>query len=314
MSIFKLKNNKLLKVKEKTFDYEKDLQKLVEQNLPDVFGLEFISGAQNKEFHVKGTHQELFIDTLAFDTENNTFVIVEYKRDKSFSIIDQGYTYLSAMLNNKAEFILEYTERKNIKLNREDIDWSQAKVIFIAKEFTPYQKGAIGFRDLPIELWEVQLLDDNLISFNQIKPLETQESITKISKSNTIAEVSKEVKTYTLDDHYKKASVAIKQLLNRLREKVLALDENIKEKPVQTYLGYKLNWYNFVAVHIFRDKLKIYVRKEKVLTDTEKKFTKVPQSYNWGKTPLWWVDISNESELEYLMKVVKESYENAPDR
>lgn len=314
MSIFKIKNTKFTKIKEKSFDYEKDLQKLVEQNLQDVFGLEFVSGSLNKEFHVTGTHQELYLDTLAFDSQTNSFVIIEYKRDKSFSIIDQGYTYLSAMLNNKAEFILEYAERKNIQLKREEIDWSQAKVIFIAKEFTPYQKGAIGFRDLPVELWEVQLLDDNLIAFNQIKPLDTQESIVKVSKNRTIAEVSKEVKTYTLEDHYKKASKDMQELLNKIREMIFAIDENIKEKPTQIYLGYKLNWYNFVSIHVFKDKLRIYVRKEKFASDTGKRFTKVPESYNWGKTPLWWIDVSKESEINYLIKIMKESYDNAPDR
>lgn len=314
MSIFKIQNKRFVKIKEKSFDYEKDLQKLVEQNLKEVFGLEFISGSLNHEFRVKNANQDLYIDTLVFDHQSNVFVIIEYKKDKSFSIIDQGYTYLSAMLNNKAEFILEYSERKNIKLKREDIDWSQAKVIFIAKEFTPYQKGAIGFRDLPIELWEVQLLEENLISFSQIKPVETQESIIKVTKSRTVKEVSSEVRTFTLEDHYRKASPAIKTLFNKLRERIFAIDENIKEEPVKNYLGYKINWYNFVTIHVFGKKLKIYVRKNKFKKDKSRKFTKVPKSYGWGKTPLWWIDISRDTELDYITGVIKESYENAPDR
>ena len=50
----------------------------------------------------------LRIDTLAFDNENRSFVIIEYKIDQSFSVIDQGYAYLGLLLNNKADFILEY--------------------------------------------------------------------------------------------------------------------------------------------------------------------------------------------------------------
>ena len=53
------------------------------------------------------------IDTLAFDEESKSFVIIEYKKDKSFSVVDQGYAYLSLMLNNKADFILEYNESLN---------------------------------------------------------------------------------------------------------------------------------------------------------------------------------------------------------
>jgi len=310
MPIFQIKNNKFIKTKERSFDYEKDLQKLVERNLEEVFGLEFISGASNKQFIIKNRE----IDTLAFDQQTKSFVIIEYKKDRSFSVIDQGYTYLGLLLNNKAEFVLHYNEIKNKNLKKDNVDWSQSRVIFIAREFTPYQKGAIAFRDLPIELWEIQLIEGGLISFSQIKPAETQESITKVTKSRAIEKVAQEVKTFTFEDHYRKASPMIKPLLNKLRERIFSLDENIKEKPVQNYLGYKVNWYNFASVHVYRDKLKIYVRKTKLEKDKEKKFTKVPASYEWGKTPLWWIDISKEKELDYVFEVIKESYEAAPDR
>ena len=310
MPIFKIKNSKFIKIKERNFGYEKDLQKLVEQNLGEVFGLEFISGAFNKQFIIKNRE----IDTLAFDPQTKSFVIIEYKKDGSFSIIDQGYTYLSLLLNNKAEFVLRYNEIKDKNLRMNNIDWSQSRIIFIAKEFTPYQKGAIGFRDLPIELWEVQLMEESLISFAQIKSAETQESITKVTKSHAIEKVAQEVKTFTFEDHIRRASQSIKALLIVFREKILSLDENIKEKPVQNYLGYKLNWYNFVTIHTYKGKLKIYIRKKKLEKDKEKRFTKVPVSYEWGKTPLWWINISNNKDFDYVFNVIKESYEEAPDR
>ena len=309
MLIFNIKNNKFIKIKEKSFDYEKDLQKLVERNLEEVFGLEFISGASNKQFVIKNRE----IDTLAFDQQTKSFVVIEYKKDRSFSVIDQGYTYLGLLLNNKAEFVLHYNEIKDKNLKKDGVDWSQSRVIFIAREFTPYQKGAIAFRDLPIELWEVQLMEGGFISFSQIKPAETQESITKVTKSRAIEKVAQEVKTFTLEDHYRKASPMIKQLVNKLRERIFSLDENIREKPVQNYLGYKLNWYSFVSVHVYKGKLKIYVRKKKLEKDNNKKFTKVPASYGWGKTPLWWIDITNDKDLDYILEVIKESYEAAPD-
>jgi hypothetical protein len=91
---------------------------------------------------------------MAYDNETNSFVIIEYKRDKNFSVIDQGYAYLSLMLNNKADFILEYNENQEKTLKRKDVDWSQSRVVFISPSFTSYQKEAINFKDLPIELWE----------------------------------------------------------------------------------------------------------------------------------------------------------------
>lgn len=310
MATFGIKKNKFTKIKEKKFDYEKDLQKLVEGNLNEIFGLDFVSGALNKQFIINNRE----IDTFAFDTQTKSFVVIEYKRDKSFSIIDQGYTYLALLLNNKAEFILHYNEVKNKNLRKDDIDWSQSRVIFIAREFTPYQRGAIEFKDLQFELWEVQLMEGNLVSFNQVKAAETKESITKVTRSKEVAEVSKEVKNPTYEEHKKRANKDIQILLEDLRERIFTLDENVKEKPVKNYLGYKLDWFNFVSVHVYKQKLKIFVRKNKLTKDTNKKFTKVPASYAWGKTPLWWIDISKESELGYVMDIVKESYDAAPDR
>jgi hypothetical protein len=48
------------------------MQKLTENNLDSIFGLEFIA----TEFQL----YNLRIDTLAFDNETNSFVIIEYKR------------------------------------------------------------------------------------------------------------------------------------------------------------------------------------------------------------------------------------------
>jgi hypothetical protein len=55
------------------------------------------------------------------------------------------------LLNNKADFILLYNETGEKKTLNE-VDWSQSRVIFISPSFTTYQRKAIEFRDLPIEL------------------------------------------------------------------------------------------------------------------------------------------------------------------
>jgi predicted transport protein len=314
MSFFSITSGKFVRIKEKKFDYERDLQKLVESNIKELFGLDFIRGSLNSEFHIKGTHQDLYFDTLAFDPQTMAFVILEYKKDRNISVIDQGYTYLSTLINNKAEFILEYEEQKNLKLKRTDVDWNQTRVIFISREFTPYQKGAIGFKDVPFELWEAQLFENGFCSFMQIKTAETQESISKFTKSPTVKKVTEEVKTFTFEDHNNKASAPTRALLDDLRKKIFDLDEQVKEKPVQNYIGYKINWFNFVTVHVYRDKLKAYVRMEKLENDPKKRFTKVPVSYNWGKTPLWWLDISNSADVNYMMAAIEESYKKAPDR
>ena len=124
MSIYRLKEPKIEYVEEQPFKIEKDIQSLCENNLEELLEYKLIKS----EFSLENFR----IDTLAFDEKISAFVIIEFKRDRNYSVIDQGYSYLSLMLNHKADFILEYNE-ENIKgLNRADVDWSQSKVIFIS--------------------------------------------------------------------------------------------------------------------------------------------------------------------------------------
>src|SRR5690554_3551108 len=133
MALFKIEpDGQLESIKEYPFKLEKEIQFLTEINLKSVFRLEFVKS----EF----TLNNFRIDTLAFDKDSGSFVIIEYKRDKNFSVIDQGYAYLSLMLNNKADFILEYNESSKEALKRNDVDWSQSRVVFISPTFTNYQK------------------------------------------------------------------------------------------------------------------------------------------------------------------------------
>ena len=153
MKLYSQRGSKLSQVKSVDFKLEKDIQESIEKNLKDLFGLEFV----RSEVSIKSFR----IDTLCFDSENKSFVIIEYKKDRNFSIIDQGYTYMSLVLNNKADFILEYNENCNKSLKKDDVDWSQTRVLFISPNFTEYQKHSVNFKDVPFELWEIKKYEKN---------------------------------------------------------------------------------------------------------------------------------------------------------
>lgn len=255
MPIFKIDKTKLLPIKEKKFDLEKDIQKATEENLEAVFGYKLV----RSEF----SHNNLRIDTLGFDPESRAFVVIEYKKERNLSVIDQGYAYLALMLNNKAEFILEYNERMKDNLKRDDVDWSQSRVIFISPHFTVHQKGAIDFKDLPIELWEVKAYENDTVLYNQLKPASTSESIKTVTKDKTITAVNKEVKDYTIEDHFKKEWQESKELFEEIREKILSIDENIKEKILKHYIAYEMNNRNFAEIVAQKAAVKIFLDTKK---------------------------------------------------
>ena len=94
----------------------------------EIFKLRFVSS----EFELDG----LRFDSVCFDEETISFVIIEYKKDSSFSIIDQGFAYLSTMLSHKADLILEYNETTGKTLKKNEVDWNQPRIIFISPSFT----------------------------------------------------------------------------------------------------------------------------------------------------------------------------------
>ena len=65
------------------------------------------------------------------------------------------------------------------------MDWSQSKVLFVSPNFTTYQKEAINFKDLPIELWEIKRFTNDTLSFEQIVNRSSKESIKTVSNSET---------------------------------------------------------------------------------------------------------------------------------
>ena len=103
MRLFQQNKNQLNSLKEKPFKLEKDIQKIVENNLEQVSGYQLIKS----EFTIKNNR----IDTLAFDEENRSFVIIEYKRERNYSVSDRltpSINFQYAFLSLPAKRILWY--------------------------------------------------------------------------------------------------------------------------------------------------------------------------------------------------------------
>ena len=305
MPIFIIKQSKLNLLKERKIELERNIQNLTERNLDVIFGWEFVAS----EFRVG----DFFIDTLAFDPESKAFIIIEYKKDKSFSVIDQGVAYLSQMLDNQDTFILEYNERLNKNLRRKDVDWSQSRVIFIADSFTNYQQNAIGFRDLPIELWEVKPYEDNLISYFQLKPLTTKASIKTVTKDQTIQRISKEL-IYPLDHHLNRTSPKIREIFEKIREEVQNLGK-VDEVSRKYFTGYWKENVKFLVIRFQKNHLTVWIRIQGYKLNDPKNLTKVlnRKSEYWRKIYKE-IRLSSLNQIPDVMYLIKQAYEKAEQR
>lgn len=261
MAIYLNSGGKLVPVKELVFNLEKDAQKLTEENLETIFGLKFVSGSLNREFSVRVQEQDFYIDTLAFDERQKSFVIIEYKKDKSFSVIDQGFAYLSALLNNKADFVLEVNEKLSKNFGKSDINWAQTRLYFISPEYTNYQKNAINFKDLPFSLFEVRPYENGMMRLEEIKPFKATESINTFIKGKVVDEVVKEIKVYVVDDLVKDIWTNTKGLLTEFENSLIDSGIETKVKYTKFYIAYMSeHGRNYVEVVPQQKGLKVYFR------------------------------------------------------
>jgi len=299
MTLYQINNKSLKPIKKINFEYEKDLQTLTENNLDELFNLQFVE----TEFKV----DNLRIDTLAFKKESNSFVIIEYKNNKNYSVIDQGYSYLSLLLNNKAEFILKYNENMDINLKKSDVDWSQTIVMFIAPSFTTYQLKSVEFNDLAFELWEVSKFSNDTILFDKVNVSENKASISTVKSKKT--EVTKEIKKYTESRLLRKKSKKSKELYGNLKERIINQYNDIEIVPLKLYITFKLNKKNVISVAIQKNYLNIWIdSKFGDIYDSLNKLQDVTEIGHWGTGDCYF-KFDDIEDLEYFMTLFSQAYE-----
>lgn len=298
-SLYKISKN-LEALKETPFKKERELQNIFEANLTQIMGFTVVKS----EFIIKDRR----IDTLAFDQESKAFVIIEYKRERNKSVVDQGFTYLSLMLQNKADFILEYNEQnpKN-QLSRTDVDWSQSRVVFVASDFTDNQIEATNFKDIAIELYEVKRYGEHLL-ISPIKKNHAAESIKPITQKNKeYKSVADEIKVYTEENLLANKSDEIISLYEKFKAAITNLTDDIEVKPLKHYVTFKKNNRNLTSIEIQQNNLSLFVNMKQGSLDDPKKLTRDVSKIGHFSTGDYQIKISDDKNLEYIMSLVKQA-------
>lgn len=316
MDLYRINSKGLESVQSDQFKLERDIQSLVESNMESLFDLKMITS----EFSVG----DFRLDTLCFDEESNSFVIVEYKRGSSYSVIDQGYSYLSVMLNNKAEFILEYNEKFDTPLKRSEVDWSSSRVVFVSPSFNTYQRNSVNFKDVPFELWEIKRFDGGLVMLEEIRSSsdESVENITGPDKGGVISDVSKEVKVVTESDHIRGVSTTIGDLWSELRSRYES-QSDVSIYSNKSYIGMKRGDKLFSAVRLYKNHIDINVKRGDIRPNgiKSKGFLEMEDPKGMSEEKSWTlktgvvgnsyvIRFSKESDLDYVVYLINQKYES----
>lgn len=305
MRILKKRGDSLIPLQERPFKLERDLQNLVEANLTELLDLKLVKS----EFVIK----QYRFDTLAFDVERKSFVIIEYKRNTNYSVVDQGISYLNTMLANRAEFQVEYSETFNTYLKRDDIDWSQTRVLFVAPSFTAYQKQAVNFKDLPIELCEVKQFEDDTLYVNLLSKSAgaptlqgLQSNNSGVSKnSESLSKITKELKPYTEEELLKGKPEEIRELYDEFKNAILALNSDIVVDAKKHYISFKLKG-NIVDIEVQNKALKIWLNMPLGSLDDTKGLARSIKGVGHLGNGDYELKVQNSDNLEYIMSLVKQ--------
>ena len=132
LRLFNIADGKVVRQPASLFQYEKELQDLVERYLHDFLAVHFLA----REFATDSG----YIDTLGIDDAGRP-VIIEYKRSMNQAVVVQGLDYLNWLLDRRADFRLLVMDELGSEQARR-IDWSP-RLLIIASDYTDRQLRAV---------------------------------------------------------------------------------------------------------------------------------------------------------------------------
>lgn len=296
-----IRNDKLLKQSE--FKLEKDIQTFVENHIPDILGEEYEFVCT--EFSVG----DFRIDSLAFNKETKSFIIIEDKKVENKSLVDQGLTYLKLLRDRKADFILKYNEIKNTNYNVNDIDISQSKVVFFSPFYNKYQIYSSDYQNIPFDLYKITKYEDDIIDIEKVERTSKEKFNNDIFKElNTSTIISEEIKVYTEEDHKNTYKVEkINEIYDRLKEEILELgDIDIDVKKI--YIAFK-GRRNIVDIEFFKNHITVFINiKKGNLEDPLNILSDISNIGHHGNGD-YCLDLYKMDDIDKVIPFIKKSYE-----
>ena len=270
-------------------DLERHVQDLIEKNLDELLGITFLES----EYSTGEKHGGR-IDTLGLD-ENNSPVIIEYKKTQNQNVINQGLYYFDWLVDHKAEF--ENLVHNQISLDRE-VDWSSPRLVCIAPDFTKYDSHAVEQIGQNIELMRFERYSDGLLLLELINVVESSESSESEREYTTVGE------------KVQQASDQLLNLFNNLDEFILSLGDDVQKKELKYYFAYK-RIQNFVCVYVTPDKgvIRVYLKIDPdELEEMPEIGRDVSNTGHYGTGDLE-LTISDEEDLETSKEYIRASYD-----
>lgn len=301
MALYKINGSNVKKFTAKELDLEKHLQGIFEKNLEEILNIRFLA-------HEYSTTWGGRIDTLGLDKAGSP-CIIEFKKKQNDNVINQGLSYLRWLLDHKADFE-RLCRDKNTDI---EIDWDSPRIICIAESYNKFDLDTADILPINVELFKYRIYDNDILYLDSENSQKIRVSISGIVKKSKQEKEKLEVlqRNYTVDEHMAKAGEDTKNLLFKLREKIISIDEEIKEDPQKNYIAYKLAT-NFADIEVYKNQLKIFLNvKTGKLNDPNSlaRDMETPKHIGHHGNGDYEVKLDNENNLDSVFALIMQSYD-----
>lgn len=299
INLFQIQSKGLTKLESSTSQMEKHLQDLFEKNLETLLGVRFLAS----EYPTTDGR----MDTLGID-ENNSPVIIEYKRTSSVNVVNQGLFYLDWLMDHKGDFkvLVGDTLGKDIV---KKIEWNSPRLICVAAEFSKYDTHAVKQINRNIELVCYRKFNTNLLLLELLTKVSGNLPSTPASSPTTDKIGRKQI---TVLESLENASPELKDLYNEVEKFIMNLGDGINKEVLQYYFAFR-QIKNFACVEIKHksNKILLYLKINPDKLQIEKGFTRDVRDIGQRATGDLEVTIKPNDDLKRAKELIQRSYEES---
>lgn len=258
MPLFRITDQTLAPVELSNFQLEKELQRLVEQNLGAVFNCRLVA----TEYSTGSQHAGR-IDTLALSEDGNP-VIIEYKKVESSELINQSLYYLAWIHDHRGDFEMAVQKALDSSCS---VDWSDVRVICIAPNYKKFDLHAVQVMGTIIELWTYRLFANGTLYLEEVlqraavpHPVGSEAGKDPVMvAAGKKAALTRKSATYSFEQHLNGKPEGTRALALAVQEFMLKLDPAIEEHPKKLYVAYRTSQ-NIVCMEPHQKHLALFLK------------------------------------------------------
>lgn len=236
LKLFRVEGAALSELESSAAPLERGLQNQFERNLDTLLGVRFLASEY-------ATTNGGRMDTLGID-ENGYPVIIEYKRDRSENVINQGLFYLDWLMDHRGDFEILVRDRLG-KEAANHVEWSAPRLICIAADFNKYDEHAVKQMGRNITLIRYRKFGDGLLLLEQL----TEVSAPAASSGVADASAVRPHRYKTVSESVADAAGELANLYQDVETFMLSLGDDVTKKTLKNYFAFR-RIKNFACVEV----------------------------------------------------------------